>query len=244
MDEYNVRRAALVVASLDRVAADRMLETMPPAAAQAMRDMMVQIADIDTIEQQQVMRDFLQSDEVIHRHSEGKLPSPAVRVPRQVGGDAASIGAEERLEAMTEDALNRASERVIAECLSDELPQAIAVACAHLPAHRASEIVAHLPTPQQAQVLERLVELDSTSSLEFPEIREEFQEWFKQQIERSLHRADLAERLATILEATHSGTRERILHNISESDARLAKELQEQLAAIADGQSSQFMCRA
>jgi flagellar motor switch protein FliG len=121
---------------------------------------------------------------------------------------------------------------LIAECLNDELPQAIAVALSQLPAQRASEVVAYLPAAQQAQVLERLVELDPARSWNFPEIREEFQHWLNQQIEGSLHRADLAARLATILDATHSGTRQRILHNVSASDARLAKELQHRLAVI------------
>ena len=225
MNDYNLRRAALLVASLDRFAADQLLESMPPEAAQAVRDQMVSMSDVDATERQQVMRDFLQSDEITQRSFDA-CGSSLTRSPQVT---------RERLEVDADDTLSRASERAIAECLSDELPQAIAVALSQLPARRASEIVAHLPVAQQAQVLERLVELDPACSLEFPEIREEFQQWFNQQIERSLHRADLAARLATILEATHSGTRERILHNVSESDARLAKELQEQLAAMAAG---------
>jgi flagellar motor switch protein FliG len=86
----------------------------------------------------------------------------------------------------------------------------------------------------QTEVLERLVELEPSNAWEFPEIRIEFQQWLEQQIERSLHRAELATRLATILEVTHTGTRERILHNVAQSDTRLAKELQHQLAGFAE----------
>jgi len=119
---------------------------------------------------------------------------------------------------------------VIADCLRGELPQAIAVALTDLPAHRASEVVSHLPATLQAEVLERMVELPAEAQSESPEMRAEFRSWLNEQIERSLRRAELANRLATILNATHHRARARIMDNVSSSDAQLAKELELQLS--------------
>lgn len=230
----NLHKVALLIASLDRESADRVLDEVSPETAAAVRQTLRTLDRVDQQAQERVIREFI-AGEAGQRGRERRLDTRDA-LPRQSNG-ARTSGAQLRSAARpasgTDGPLERASERLIAECLSDELPQAIAVALSQLPAQRASEVVAHLPATQQTEVLERLVELDPASSLDFPEIRDEFQLWLSQQIERSLHRADLASRLATILDATHAGTRQRILSNVSSSDARLAKELQHQLTAAA-----------
>jgi flagellar motor switch protein FliG len=236
----NLRKVALLVASLESETAERLLEQLPADRADAIRRAVgdLDLDDVDAYERQAVMRDFLTADgrerldgALLSAIPSGGAARPARRRPASRRADATAISSETAAGAEGRP-IERASERLIAECLSDEMPQAIAVALAQLPTERASEVVGHLPAPLQTQVLERLVELDPATALDAPEIRDEFQYWLNEQIARSLHRAELAARLATILEATHSGTRQRILNNVSNSDARLAKELQHQLAAM------------
>ena len=236
----NLRKVALLVASLESETAERLLEQLPPERAEAVRQTLTGLADVDPRERRAVIRDFLSAD----GREPSELLSLTAPVNAHVGPGAVRRNARpasvtsalaDRESAGGGRPIERASERLIAECLADELPQAIAVALAQLPTERASEVVGYLPAPVQTQVLERLVELDPAASLDAPEIRDEFQNWLNQQIARSLHRAELAARLATILEATHSGTRQRILNNVSNTDARLAKELQHQLAAMSVG---------
>ncbi len=231
----SLHRVALLVASLDRETADQLLDQLPEATAEEVRRAVLELGCIDPSEQHQVIREFIQGDALPAQRREAAAPARigfGGPTPTELPGRSTTRAVRDRVAEAGEGPLDRASERLIAECLGGELPQAIAVALAQLPTRRASEVVSHLPAPLQTQVLERLVEFDPASSLEFPDIREEFHQWLLQQIERSLHRAELAARLATILDATHSGTRQRILHNVSNSDARLAKELQHQLDAI------------
>ncbi len=233
INESSLRKVALLVASLDRETADRLLDQFSEDGAQAVRNAVLALSTIDGAEQREVIRDFLAADgrELNLRFPSALLPHGAL--PNTAAGmrAAAHVDADTPSKVAGKP-LDRASERLIAECLCGEMPQAIAVALAQLSTQRASEVVAHLPATLQAQVLERLVEFDPANALDLPDIRDEFYHWLNEQIERSLHRAELAARLAAILEATHSGTRQRILHNVSNSDARLAKELQHQLAAI------------
>jgi flagellar motor switch protein FliG len=236
----SLRKVGLLVASLDRQTADQLLAQFPDATAEAIRSVIAGLSARDEPEQALVIRDFLDVEGrelgliEAPRPGRQKMPAATPSRERSTAGSAspAALGDGEREPGNRP--LERASERLIAECLCDELPQAIAVALAQLPAQRASEVVAHLRASLQAQVLERLVEFDPARSLDSPEFRDEFYQWLNEQIERALHRAELATRLATILDATHPGTRQLILHNVSSSDARLAKELQHQLAAIAD----------
>lgn len=204
MSPETMRKAAILVSALDREAADSLLDQFESPVAETIRSAVMSLDGVASSEERHAISEFL-----------GQCPATS--------GD--SCDTEPRA-----SVLDRASERLIADCLCDELPQTIAVALSQLPTRRASEVVGHLPAHVQAQVLERLVEYAPSASLELADIRDEFQQWLNHQIERSVHLTDLAARLATILDATSSGTRQRILANVSNSDARLAQELRCRLA--------------
>lgn len=223
-----LRKAALIIASLDRETADRLLDQMPDTSSRMVRNMLLELSSIDRQEQQAAIHDFLSRD----LSSIACQPTNRISSERWNAGPRESRGSVNITPSPSGDdlvgALERAPERTIADCLRQETPQAIAVALASLPTDRASEVISHLPNELQTEVLERLVEYDPAIALEWVEIREEFHQWFNEQLEQALHRTDLAARLASILEASHPGTREKILINVSSSDERLARELQQQ----------------
>ena len=231
----NLRKVALVVASLDRDTADRLLDQFAPDRAQTIRDAVLSLTHVEAAESRLAIHEFLGLTADRIRVSKQAEPDRAT-VPTVTSVERSKSNREARrgLEAdwLSLPAIDRASECVVAKCLREELPQAIARALAQLPTHRASEVVSFLPADQQAQVLERMVELDPSASSEFADIRDEFQTWLNQKIERALRQSELAARLATILDAAHSGARKKILRNVSNSDVGLAKELQDQLTGI------------
>ncbi len=234
-----LRKVALVVASLDAQAADRLLEQLPDESAQKVRNLLLTMSTIDLAEQRAAIREFLGRERQAapsantgrpisdRRVATARESRPAIGAPHHGSSHhgTSHAGPAER----TESPLDRAPERLIAECLRQELPQTIAVALAELATERASEVISYLPDSLQAAVLERLVEYDPTTALEWTEMREEFQQWFNEQLEHALHRADLAARLASLLEASHPETRQRILHNMAGSDQGLVREMQQQL---------------
>ncbi len=244
MDAENsrLRQAALVVASLEQDAADQLLDLLPEETAQRVRNQLMGLPAIDWHEQQSAIRDFMVGENPVEsatrgsgagRSAGGERRGQATREPRPVAGNGKATAEE-----AAADALDRASERMIADCLRQEVPQAIAIALAGLPTERASEVIACLPGTLQTEVLERLVEYEPTM-VPWSEIRDEFHQWLNEQLETQLHRADLAARLAAILEASHPGTRQRILRNFTNGDEQLAVELQQHLGmALAGSQAT------
>lgn len=239
MDAENVRlrQAALVVASLEQDAADQLLDLLPEETAQRVRNQLMGLAAFDWHEQQSAIRDFMVGENPVEsatrggagRSVAGERRGHATRELRPVAGNGKATAEE-----AAADALDRASERMIADCLRQEVPQAIAIALAGLPTERASEVIACLPGALQTEVLERLVEYEPTM-VAWSEIRDEFHQWLNEQLETQLHRADLAARLAAILEASHPGTRQRILRNFTNGDEQLAVELQQHLGMALAG---------
>ncbi len=213
-----VRKAAILVSSLERDVADHLLDQLDEGQSQEIRNAILAMSSIEVAEELDAIRDFLNEADAPGRHE--------IMADDGADSDVGSCNVDSN-----RSSLDRASDRMIADCLCDELPQTIAVALSQLPTQRASEVVSHLPATVQADVLERLVQLEPTASLDLTDVREDFQSWLTQQLERSMHRAELAARLATILDATGSPTRERIIHNVATSDARLAKELRHRLGS-------------
>jgi flagellar motor switch protein FliG len=223
----DLRRAAVLIASLDRDLADRLLDQMDAQQAAAVRSAVLMLTRVEPGEELAVIRDFLRKQDAPVATSDPAAPRSAESARRERDCLAA------RNDSTAPSPLESASERLIADCLCEELPQTIAIALGQLSTQRASEVVSYLPATLQTQVLERLVEDIPSAHPPLTEIRDEFQIWLTHQIERSLHRAELATRLAAILEATHAGARECILENVSQTDARLAKELQHRMAGTA-----------
>lgn len=224
-----LKKVALVVASLDAAAADRLLEQLPDDTAQKVRNLLLTMTTIDAVEQRGAIREFLGRQwQTISGPAAGRTAADR-RAPLSRESRPAHPSAPHGTGDRSDKPLDRAPERLIAECLRHELPQAIAVALAELATERASEVISYLPDSVQAAVLERLVEYDPATALEWTEMREEFHQWFHEQLEHALHRADLAARLASLLEASHPEARQRILHNMAESDQGLVREMQQQL---------------
>jgi flagellar motor switch protein FliG len=201
---------------------------MDPCQAETLRRAVLTLPRVEAAEELTAIKDFLElSDPSVALPASPVFPSPRLA---ERSATSARMTVTPACEPSSASPLDSASERLIADCLCGELPQTIAVALGQLTPQRASEVVSHLPAAVQTQVLERLVEDVPCTELQLTDIRDEFHLWLNQQIQRSLHRAELAARLAVILEATHPGTRQRILENVGQTDARLAKELQHRLA--------------
>ncbi len=75
----------MVIAGLDRRAADAMLERLSPAQADLIRRTIMSLSDLDHDEQQRAIRDFIEPSEPIQ---EAALPpfSGTLALPKRRGG--------------------------------------------------------------------------------------------------------------------------------------------------------------
>lgn len=157
-----LRKAAILISSLDARSADALLEQMGEAQAQRVRDAIMTLDDINPLEQERIINEFLG----------GRVSLPADDGV-ELGGSLAQtlhVGASRLSEpsqrSPSEKArvpfafLHEASGDLIARHLLREHPQTIAVVLAHLPPARAAAVVRHFPTEIQADVLLRVGDID------------------------------------------------------------------------------------
>jgi len=156
-----LRKAAVLVASLDRVSADRLLDQMDEAQARQVRDAVVALGEPDAREQQVVIEEFFR----------GNSPSATdsldgVELAGSLSEKLAQSSADTVEEPDVEEShdnlppfhfLQEANSRRLVPYLTNEQPRTIALVLAHLPPARAAETLASLPAALQAEVVRRLV---------------------------------------------------------------------------------------
>ncbi|MDX1962537.1 MAG: FliG C-terminal domain-containing protein [Pirellulales bacterium] len=244
-----LEKAAVLISTLDRDSADRLLEQMTPAQAQLVRRAVLDLDDISPETQQAVLAEFLggapaigtttakispleeefTEDEVTYTSGPGGVElslhhneQPAVTYEGDVS--AAWPGSSARpVDPFA--ALHAAESDLLLRLLEREQPQTVAVVLAHLPPSRAAELLAKLPQRQQVDLARRMIDLDVTDSAVLQEIAAVFTREVEQHTRQQRRRASGVHRLAEILAVSAETTEHQVLQNLPHLREELAPRL-------------------
>jgi len=178
-----IRKAAIVIASLDEQSADKLLESMPEELASQIRWMSIELEDIDEQERQRVLDEFLAntgrgkpplSDDV---ETEFTYAAPDnLPVPKLEGAS------NNTPEPPPFGFLNDAPTEMLAPFFEQEHPQVSAVMLSFLPPRRVAEILKHLGIHQQADIVQRISQLDEPNREVVAELEARAQKIVSQQM--------------------------------------------------------------
>ncbi len=198
-----LRKAAVLIASLDQATADALLEQLAPGQADLVRRMVVVLEEIDPDEQEEVIGEFLERP-VAKTQAEAR---PAAGPPFRF--------------------LHEASSEQLLPFLENEHPQTVAVVVSHLPPDRAAQLIYALPSALQADVMRRLVDLEETD----PAILREVEQGLEERVARHVHlrrrRAAGLSALVNILEAADHRLHGTLRTNLAQYAPQLAELLPE-----------------
>jgi flagellar motor switch protein FliG len=225
-----IRKAAILVAALDRSAADRVLDRMDPAQAHEVRRMTMELLDrINPGEQQQVVDEFLRVRPMVPEKQppgielDGRLARefllhPVEEPTDQAPPPSAPGGPPFRF-------LHEAEGERLATLLAGERPQTIALVLSHLPPEQAGSVLVRLAGPLQVDVVRRLVDLEETGPEILQEVERALESRFSEQVLMQRRRVAGLSAMAGILEASAGPVGARILANLASRDRRLAERL-------------------
>jgi flagellar motor switch protein FliG len=220
-----LRKAAVLIASLDQATAEALLERMPAGQAQRVRWAASALGKIDPTEQAAVMQAFATAD-TSHAGPEKrppKQPSPAVEL--QLSSQATSQIADDSLPGTHFRLLRAASGEKLRPLLEGEHPQTIALVMSHLPAQRAAEMLAALDGQLQVEVVRRLVNLEQANPEVLLEVERGLESrMLEQTIDERRQTAGVAS-VASILAAAAPHTKREILTNLARHDRHLTSRL-------------------
>lgn len=221
MISAQLRKAAIVFASLDRASAESLLKQMPRDFAKRVLAAAQELGAIDPDEQQAVMRDFLArkagasaplpgaaSPEVELSLSQTTEGASSKLVERMSSPEPAPITSEPgRFSFVTEDAA-----APLAAILRNEQPRLAALILTHLPAERSAAVLAQVDRESRLAIIECIADIDEAA----PEVLNELEQELKARLLRKKlnlegSRQGLAA-LSSILQASDPEIRGQITH--------------------------------
>ncbi len=234
MHEAGIRKAAILLASLDQAVADRLLDQLSPPHAAQVRQAMTAIDQIDAEERQRVIDEFRRIESLVPAKCPPgiDLDGPiALQVKRTLPHEMPAGGDSD---GPPFGFLHAAEEEKLSQLLGSERPQTIALVLSHLPPERAGAILARLAPPLQVEVVRRLADLDGADPETLREVEQALEARLSRQFAIERQRAAGPETAAKILAACDRDIAGSILDNLAEHDGPLAERLGRRPVAFDD----------
>jgi flagellar motor switch protein FliG len=201
-DRTHLRKAAVLIASLDQPTADALLEQLEPGQAEVVRRMVAALDEIDPAEQEAVIGQFL-GKELAAKPQAAARSGPPFRF------------------------LHEARCEQLLPFLEHEHPQTVAVVISHLPPDRAAQLIYALPPALQADVLRRLVDLEETDPEILREVEQGLEERIARHVQSQRRRVAGLSALVNILEAADPRLQQTLRNNLTHHAPQLAQLLPE-----------------
>jgi flagellar motor switch protein FliG len=231
-----IRKAAVLLASLDAAAADGLLERLDPRQAELVREAMRDGGQIDARERRRVINEFRRIGPLLpaasapgielDRLEASDFKRPEEDLPLEDGWAATPQRPAPREGPMAPfDFLRAAGDKSLAQLLDGERAPTVALVLAHLPPERAGDLLATLPPELQNEVLRRLADLEHTDSQTLREVEQALEVRLVQQFAVERRRQAGPEAARRILASCEPEMRGQILDALAAEDQELAARL-------------------
>ncbi len=154
----DLRKAAVLISSMDRQMADALLSRLDPDAAHELRRQILELSSVDAEEQDDVIQQFLGA------HRAARDPEAvALELESAISDDTSvAVEADESTDnhAAPFHFLRHVGVDDLSELLKSESPQVAALVMSHLDPKQAAENLFRLPEDMQAEVMRRMAQLD------------------------------------------------------------------------------------
>jgi flagellar motor switch protein FliG len=217
-----IRRAAILVASLEAPLAEQMLSVLPRQEAAKIEAMVERLGEVDAEEQRDVLEEF-------RRAGRQKGGASAVEFtysapPTAVRATATAEAPQHGSPASGEPSLpvNEDDARLMAELLGQEHPQTIAAALSRLGREEGAAVFAALPAALQMETLDRLAQIEPGDEGAVEELHAELRQRIERHRARRTRAAAAAEMARQMLDRTAPETRAALLARLQPSAPRLA----------------------
>ena len=230
--QQQLRKVAILVATLDEPLAERLLADLPAREEAAVRKIVACLEDIDPDEHRAVVAAFRQGY-AAPRQPQPELPRMQLEGVELDASLLARMADEESYAPVPApeppanpwQGLSDADAATLVEMLSAEQPQTIAVVLSRLETSRSAELLTKLSPTLQTEVLARLADLDPTDEQTLKVVASQLAQWLtahRQRQERMAAGRDLVQR---ILQDAPDNQRAVLLARLGKRNPALAEKL-------------------
>jgi flagellar motor switch protein FliG len=227
LSQTALRKAAILISTLDTRAADALLAKMPHETADQVRQTVMEMEDVGAEEQNDVIREFM----IVGGQIGGSFDDGVELDASLRDKIAAPGGYAEHNEHLATPAraqpfgfLRDTTSDVLARHLERQHPQVIAVVAAHLSPSQAADVIKQLLPKLQADVLRRVAELDAADEEILRDIESELESLLSDELRIARNRQTGLATVQTILNAA-GADRSELLKSLSNHEGDLAAQL-------------------
>jgi flagellar motor switch protein FliG len=227
----SLRKAAVLIASLDERAAEALLQQMSSDDAAKVRSAIVELDAVSASERDRVLAEFLQAKQAppaaSSDHGVDLQLDPDVEAAAATIAPSPPVDRYEPIEdhSSSFDFLADVETSAIVAVLSRELPQTVAVVVAHLPAERAAALLQQLSPALATEALERIAWLDQLSPEVQADLARELRRLLAPHIRRSNVSTSRLPHLNAVLGAMDFRQRQRLVLQLGERNRPLMEQL-------------------
>ena len=236
-DLSGVRKAAILLLSLDSDASGMMLKAMPTKAVEEVTRELASIGSVPKKLRDAVVTSFYNLAVAQNWAVEGGLDNARMLLSKSLSkedADAIMQRISHQVRKTPFAFLQKAESQNLLTFIQDEHPQTIALIVSHLPYSKASEILGGLPTPKQIEVVKRVANMEQTNPEVISEVEKGLEARLANLLNQSFEKLGGINSVAEMLNLTDRTTEKSIMEGLEADDPDLVEEIRRLMFVFED----------
>ena len=232
-----VRKAAILLLALDSDASASLLRQLPQRSVEEVTRELAGLGEVSSAVRNRVLNEFYDLAVAQTWARDGGLdyarallqksldPKDADRILQQIS---------QQVRKTPFAFLQKAESQNLLTFIQDEHPQTIALIVSHLPYHKASEILAGLPTPKQIEVVKRVANMEQTNPEVITEVERGLEARLANMLSQSYESIGGVDTVAEMLNLVDRTTEKGIMEGLEAEDPDLVEEIRRLMFVFED----------
>src|SRR3954468_7172328 len=227
-DLTGVRKAAVLLLSLNQDQAAEILKRLPPEAVEEVSREIASLGEIAMATRKEVFGEFYGLALANSYLSEGGLEYAKALLKKALP----EADAEKAIKQVTQQVattpfsfLQKAESENLLTFIQDEHPQTIALILAHLAPQKASEMLVGLPGQKQIEVVKRIANMEQTNPEVIKEVERGLEHRLSDIVSQTFEKAGGVDTVAEILNLADRSTEKGIMEGLEAEDPDLVEQI-------------------
>jgi flagellar motor switch protein FliG len=232
-----VRKAAILLLSLEQDQAAEVLKRLPPEAQEEVAREIASLGEIPVTSRRDVFGEFYNLALANSYLAEGGLEHAKALLRKSLSAE----DADRLIKQVTQQVattpfsfLQKAESENLLTFIQDEHPQTIALILAHLNPQKASEILVGLPSQKQIEVVKRVANMEQTNPEVIKEVERGLEHRLSDIVSQTFEKAGGVESVAEILNLADRSTEKGIMEGLEAEDPDLVEQIRRLMFVFED----------
>jgi flagellar motor switch protein FliG len=236
-DVTGVRKAAILLLSLDQDQAAEILKRLPAEAMEEVSREIASLNEVSNVQRKDVFGEFYSLALANSYLTEGGLEYAKQLLKKSLNeSDASRVIKQVTSQVQTTpfSFLQKAESENLLTFIQDEHPQTIALILAHLPPLKASEILVGLPSQKQIEVVKRIANMEQTNPEVIKEVERGLEHRLSDIVSQTFEKAGGVDTVAEILNLADRSTEKGIMEGLEAEDPDLVEQIRRLMFVFED----------